>query len=58
MIAKSARSWIWLLYAALAVYAFITFIPFTWALSASFKSLPEISAGGADFIPKSFTLEN
>ncbi|MCY7278921.1 MAG: carbohydrate ABC transporter permease [Phormidesmis sp. CAN_BIN44] len=58
MIAKSARSWIWLLYVALAVYAFITFIPFTWALSASFKSLPEISAGGADFIPKSFTLEN
>ncbi|WP_068814352.1 carbohydrate ABC transporter permease [Phormidesmis priestleyi] len=58
MIAKSARSWIWLLYAALAVYAFITFIPFTWALSASFKSLPEISAGGADFIPKAFTLEN
>ena len=58
MIAKSARSWIWLLYAALAVYAFITFIPFTWVLSASFKSLPEISAGGADFIPKAFTLEN
>ncbi len=58
MIAKSARSWIWLLYAALAAYAFITFIPFTWALSASFKSLPEISAGGTDFIPKAFTLEN
>jgi multiple sugar transport system permease protein len=58
MIAKSARSWKWLLYAALAGYAFITFIPFTWALSASFKSLPEISAGGADFIPKAFTLEN
>ena len=58
MIAKSARSRKWLLYAALAGYAFITFIPFTWALSASFKSLPEISAGGADFIPKAFTLEN
>ncbi len=58
MIAKSARLWIWLLYTALAVYAVITFIPFTWALSASFKSLPEISAGGADFVPKAFTLDN
>ena len=39
-------------------YAFITFIPFAWALSASFKSLPEISSGGASFIPKSFTIDN
>ncbi len=58
MVAKSARSWKWLLYTALAVYAFVTFIPFTWALSASFKSLPEISSGGANFIPKTFTLDN
>ena len=58
MIAKSARSWMWLLYTALAVYAFITFIPFAWALSASFKSLPEISLGETNFIPKAFTLDN
>ena len=58
MIAKSARSWTWILYAVLLSYAFITFIPFAWALSASFKSLPEISSGGASFIPKSFTIDN
>ena len=58
MIAKSARSWIWVLYAVLLLYAVITFIPFAWALSASFKSLPEISSGGAGFIPKTFTLNN
>lgn len=58
MIAKVARSWIWVLYAVLLFYAVITFIPFAWALSASFKSLPEISSGGASFIPKTFTLDN
>ena len=58
MIAKSARLWTWILYAVLLSYAFITFIPFAWALSASFKSLPEISSGGASFIPKSFTIDN
>ncbi len=58
MIAKSARSWMWLLYIALAVYGFLTFIPFAWALSASFKSLSEISSGGTDFVPKAFTLDN
>ena len=58
MIAKSARSWTWILYAVLLFYAVITFIPFAWALSASFKSLPEISSGGASFIPKTFTLDN
>lgn len=55
---KSSRWAIWLLYAALIVYAFITFIPFLWALSASFKPLSEISAGGSNFIPKEFTLDN
>ena len=58
MVAKSARSWTWILYAVLLFYAVITFIPFAWALSASFKSLPEISSGGASFIPKTFTLDN
>ncbi len=58
MIAKLARSWVWVLYAMLLSYAVITFIPFAWALSASFKSLPEISSGGASFIPKTFTLDN
>ncbi|KAM3092912.1 carbohydrate ABC transporter permease [Phormidesmis sp. 146-12] len=48
----------WLLYAGLVFYTVITFIPFTWALSASFKSLAEISAGGANFIPQEFTIEN
>ncbi|MCY7323479.1 MAG: carbohydrate ABC transporter permease [Phormidesmis sp. CAN_BIN36] len=58
MIERSARSWIWILYAVLLSYAVITFIPFAWALSASFKSLPEISSGGASFIPKAFTIDN
>jgi multiple sugar transport system permease protein len=47
-----------LLYAILIIYAIITFIPFLWALSASFKTLPEIVAGGINFIPKDFTFEN
>lgn len=45
-------------YVLLSVYALITFIPFLWALSASFKSLPEIVSGGIHFIPKHFTLDN
>jgi multiple sugar transport system permease protein len=48
----------WLIYGGLIFYAVITFIPFAWALSASFKSLPEISAGALNFIPKNFTLDN
>jgi multiple sugar transport system permease protein len=55
---KSIRWTTWLLYIGLLLYAFITFIPFVWALSASFKSLAEISAGGANFIPQNFTLDN
>jgi multiple sugar transport system permease protein len=47
-----------ILYAILIVYAIATFLPFAWALSASFKPLTEIIAGGLNFIPQKFTLEN
>ncbi len=47
-----------ILYTILILYAIITFIPFAWALSASFKPLSEIIAGGNNFIPQQFTLEN
>ena len=47
-----------LLYTILIVYAIITFLPFTWALSASFKPLSEIVSGRNNFIPQQFTLEN
>ncbi|OKH38955.1 ABC transporter permease [[Phormidium ambiguum] IAM M-71] len=47
-----------LLYLILIGYAIATFIPFAWALSASFKTLPEISSGNINFIPENFTLEN
>ncbi|MBM0743336.1 carbohydrate ABC transporter permease [Phormidium sp. CLA17] len=46
------------LYLFLAVYTLITLLPFAWALSASFKSLAEISAGGLSLIPKQLTLAN
>ncbi|MBD2014837.1 carbohydrate ABC transporter permease [Microcoleus sp. FACHB-53] len=47
-----------LLYAGLILYAVITFLPFAWALSASFKPLSEIMAGGSQFIPHHFTWDN
>ena len=47
-----------LLYVVLVMYAIITLIPFLWALSASFKTLAEISTGLPNFIPKQFTLDN
>ena len=47
-----------ILYAFLVLYAVITVIPFAWALSASFKPLSEIVAGGMNFIPQKFTLDN
>jgi len=56
--ANTFRWWIWLLYGGLLIYAIVTFIPFLWALSASFKPLSEISASGTNFIPKEFTLGN
>ncbi|MBN8559184.1 MAG: carbohydrate ABC transporter permease [Leptolyngbya sp. UWPOB_LEPTO1] len=49
---------IWVMYAGLILYAIVTFIPFLWALSASFKPLAEISGSGSNFIPKNFTFEN
>ena len=55
---KPFRWSVWILYAILITYAIVTFIPFIWALSASFKPLAEISAGGSNFIPKAFTLDN
>ncbi|MEP0918897.1 carbohydrate ABC transporter permease [Leptolyngbya sp. DQ-M1] len=55
---NTVRWWIWLMYGGLIIYAIVTFIPFLWALSASFKPLSEISASGANFIPQEFTLEN
>jgi multiple sugar transport system permease protein len=50
--------WKILLYTLLTLYAVITLIPFIWALSASFKSLAEISNGESNFFPKNFTLDN
>lgn len=50
--------WKILLYTILTIYAVITLIPFLWALSASFKSLAEISSGDVNLFPKSFTLDN
>ncbi|MBD2020900.1 carbohydrate ABC transporter permease [Leptolyngbya sp. FACHB-36] len=47
-----------LLYIVLIGYTLLTFLPFLWALSASFKPLAEIAAGGLNLIPKQFTLSN
>ncbi|MBD2578824.1 carbohydrate ABC transporter permease [Oscillatoria sp. FACHB-1406] len=47
-----------LLYAILILYSIVTFIPFAWALSASFKPLDEIVRGGLNFIPQHFTWDN
>lgn len=58
MNANRKISFIPILYAILIVYAIATFLPFAWALSASFKPLSEIIAGGLNLIPQNFTLEN
>ncbi|OWY69283.1 ABC transporter permease [cyanobacterium TDX16] len=58
MKADKKISFIPILYAILIVYAIATFLPFAWALSASFKPLSEIIAGGLNLIPQNFTLEN
>lgn len=47
-----------IVYALLIGYAIVTFVPFLWALSTSFKTLAEIVQGGVHLIPKNFTLEN
>lgn len=46
------------LYLILILYAVVTLLPFLWALSSSFKTLSEISAGGIDLFPNHITLEN
>jgi multiple sugar transport system permease protein len=58
MKSKSFHWATWVLYAGLLLYTFITFIPFLWALSASFKPLSEISGSNINFIPENFTLDN
>ncbi len=55
---KSIRWLSGLLYIVLIFYAVITILPFVWAVSASFKSLPEIAEGGINLIPKTLTLAN
>jgi multiple sugar transport system permease protein len=55
------KSWRWstpVLYLLLFGYALVTIVPFAWALSASFKPLSEIAAGGINLIPQAFTLAN
>lgn len=47
-----------IIYSLLIAYGIITFIPFLWALSTSFKPLSEIVQGGMNFIPQHPTLEN
>ena len=59
MIKRLGSSWLHiLLYLVLTLYAIVTLIPFLWALSASFKPLPEIIGGEPNFLPQNFTLDN
>lgn len=46
------------LYILLFSYAFITLLPFAWALSASFKPLNEILSAGLNIFPENFTFDN
>jgi multiple sugar transport system permease protein len=55
-IARSLRRG--LLYGVLGLYGLVTLLPFAWALSASFKPLGEIVAGGMHLIPQQFTWDN
>lgn len=55
---KNSRWPTFLLYGVLGFYTLITFLPFVWALSASFKPLSEIAAGGNHLIPENFTFDN
>lgn len=55
---KGIRWTTFFLYAALISYTVITILPFVWALSASFKPLSEIAAGGTQFIPDNFTIDS
>ncbi|MBF2025915.1 MAG: carbohydrate ABC transporter permease [Oscillatoriales cyanobacterium C42_A2020_001] len=55
---KTIRWTTGIFYLLLIGYAVITLVPFLWALSASFKPLAEIAAGGVNFIPEAFTTDN
>uniref|UniRef100_A0A832H3C7 Carbohydrate ABC transporter permease n=1 Tax=Oscillatoriales cyanobacterium SpSt-402 TaxID=2282168 RepID=A0A832H3C7_9CYAN len=55
---KAVRWTTGIFYLLLIGYAVITVVPFVWALSASFKPLAEIAAGGINFIPQDFTTDN
>ena len=56
---KKNRNWPKILmYLILIVYALITLYPFLWAVSASFKSLGEITNSSFNIIPKEPTLAN
>lgn len=55
---KTIRWTTGIFYLLLVGYAVITLVPFLWALSASFKPLAEIAAGGVNFIPEAFTTDN
>lgn len=46
------------LYALLAVVAFLWVYPFLWMVSASFKTQNEFFASGLNLIPQSFSFEN
>lgn len=46
------------LYAFLILMVFVTVIPILYTVSASFKTNMEILSGGANLIPKTFTLDN
>lgn len=47
-----------LLYAVLAVIAFLWIYPFLWMVSASFKTQNEFFASGLKLIPESFRMDN
>lgn len=45
------------LYVILILYAGVTFFPFLWAVSASFKTYQEITAGSLNIIPQAATIK-
>ena len=42
----------------LAVWGFITFVPFIWMILSSFKTNPEIMQLNPSILPKNFTFDN
>ncbi|MDP5273043.1 carbohydrate ABC transporter permease [Chengkuizengella axinellae] len=53
---KNKKVFKWFLYIVLIGYAALTFFPFLWANSASFKSYSEITGGGLNIFPESPTI--